>query len=120
MAAFTGELIVTHEGRELILRLTPLGLARLQDKHGLTVAGLLDPDRDKHAPVPLRVMLDAVSVSLQKGMRMEPDEADELADEILAGDMETFGRLMATAFPDAPEKGRSARGKSTGKGRAGR
>lgn len=115
MAAFTGELNVAHNGRDLTLRLTLAGLARLQDKYGPDIAGLLDENRSDEEILPFGIMLDVISVSLQKGMRMPEDEAEELADDILSADPDVLGRLLSAAFPSAATK---TGGRPSGKGRA--
>lgn len=120
MADITGALHITHDGRELTLRLSMAGLGRLQDRHGPSIGGLLDEDRTEDQLLNFGILIDAVSIALQKGMRMDADEADDLADDLVSADQEIVARLLEAAFPAplAARKGSAARGKSAGKSRA--
>ena len=117
MADVTGTLHHDHDGRTYALRLTMGGLAKLQGRHGLDLGGLLsgkfDLPEDGEAlegeaarPIPpFAVMLDVVAVSLEKGERMDPVEAAELADDMLTGDRGLCGAVMQAAFPGAAKAG---------------
>ena len=95
----TGTLHVQHEGRDLALRLSWGALAKLEAMHPAIVNALL---RDAGASeVTVQFILDAVSVALQKGSRIDAAEADELADALLTADPDLFKRLMTTASPGA-------------------
>lgn len=115
MADITGALHITHADRELTLRLTLGGIGKLQRKHGVTIGGLLDEGRDEGELLNFGILVDTISVALQKGMRMETEEADDLADDLLTADQEIAIRLLNAAFPEAGTRGK---GKSTGKSRA--
>lgn len=99
MADITGEMIETFGGREYTLRLTMRGIAALQAKHGKNIGGLLDGtagDIPDFGP-----LLDLVSLALQKGHAMTPEEADALADDLLTADPQIVGRIVSSTFPDA-------------------
>lgn len=126
MADVTGTLHHHHDGRTYALRLTMGGLAKLQGRHGLDLGGLLSakfdlPD-DREAedgeaarPIPpFAIMLDVVAVSLEKGERMDPEDAAELADDLLTGDRGLCGAVMQAAFPGAAKAG-NARAPGTGR-----
>lgn len=93
----TGALEYAFDGETYEMRLTMRGLARLQAKHGRTLAGVLDGSA---GDIPdMAVVLDIVSEALQR-TGMDAKKADDLADEIATADPEVIGAIMATAFPD--------------------
>ncbi|MEO1950040.1 hypothetical protein [Thioclava sp.] len=127
MADVTGTLHHDHDGKTYALRLTMGGLAKLQGRHGLDLGGLLsgkfdlpegaEPENGSEAarPIPpFAIMLDVVAVSLEKGERMDPAEAAELADDMLTGDRGLCGAVMQAAFPGAAKAG-NARAPGTGR-----
>ncbi|RNF35389.1 hypothetical protein [Paracoccus methylarcula] len=120
MADITGALHITHDGRELTLRLSMAGLGRLQNQHGPSIGGLLDENRGEDQLLNFGILVDAVSIALQKGMRMDSEEADDLADDLVSADQGIVARLLEAAFPEpqVAEKTGAARGKSAGKPRA--
>ncbi len=99
MADVTGALAHSFGGQEYSLRLTLGGIAKLQAKHGNDLGGLLS-GKVEQVP-PFGIMLDMIAVSLEKGHKLAPDEAAELADEMMTADKGVFERLMKAAFPDA-------------------
>lgn len=99
MADFTGVIYESFGGKEYAMQLTMRGIARLQEKYGNTIGGLLDGtvgDIPDFSP-----LLDLVSISLQKGSKLSAEDADEIADSILTADKEIVGRIVSAAFPEA-------------------
>ncbi|KEP68435.1 hypothetical protein DL1_11950 [Thioclava dalianensis] len=105
MADVTGTVHRSFGGKDLRLRLTWAGLATLQEKYGNDIGGLLNDDME--GVPPFRLMIDVVSLSLQKGEGMEPEVADDLADDLITEDNGLVPALLAAAFPDVkePQKG---------------
>lgn len=96
MADITGTIREDFGGKVYELRLTMRGLARLQDKYGNNVAGLLDGTQGN---IPnFGALIDLVAVSL---VGVDTGDADEVADNILTSDTEIVGRIIAAAFPVA-------------------
>jgi secreted protein with Ig-like and vWFA domain len=100
----TGSLEYEFGGESHEMRLTMRGIARLQAKHGRTLAGVLDgtvgdiPD--------MAVVLDIISESLQRA-GMDAAKADDLADEIATADPAIIGSILQTAFPDTEGNGKA-------------
>lgn len=104
MADVTGTLRHDYEGKTYSLRLTCLGLAKLQDIYGSDLGGLLSGRFDGEGATeipPFRLMVDVVATALEKGEKMGADEALDLADEMVTADKPLMGRVLATAFPEA-------------------
>lgn len=103
MAAVTG--ILTHEfqGRDYALHLTLGGIAKLQGRHGNDLGGLLS-GKIEGVP-PFGLMIEVLSVALQRGEQMPADEADDLADLMLTKNPQLVERLMVTAFPSIAGNG---------------
>jgi hypothetical protein len=95
----TGAVEIQFGGKTYAMRLTMRGIARLQAKHGRTLAGLLDGTQGDFPD--MGVVLDLVSEALQRGEGLDAAAADDLADEIATADASVVGRIMASAFPDA-------------------
>ncbi|RWR31355.1 hypothetical protein D2T31_04980 [Sinirhodobacter populi] len=112
MAEFTGEFSHTVGGKTYRLALGLRGIAVLQQELGKDLAPLQIEDGD-HAD--FNVLLRVVEVALQ---RHHPDAGPEVAEEILASDLSIWARLVAAAFPDAPEGTDTAKGGRTGKPKA--
>lgn len=98
MADLTGTIREGFGGKEYELRLTMRGIATLQDRYGLTLGGLLDNSIGDIPPFGL--LLDLVSVSLQKGSKLPEAEADDLAEELLTADQMIVGRIIKATFPE--------------------
>lgn len=99
IASVTGTLHEQHDGKTYDLRLTMGGIAKLQAMHGRNVAGLLDGSAGDLPD--FQALIDMVSVALQKGQGMTPEEAASVADDLLSADMEIVQRLITAAFPNA-------------------
>lgn len=97
MAAVTGTLTYKHGDAEYRMALTMLGLADLQDRHGMDIGGILS-DTPPALP-PFRVIVDIVATALMKGESLGAEEATSLADDMLAGDKQLWQRVWNTAFP---------------------
>jgi hypothetical protein len=106
----TGAVEIQFGGKTYAMRLTMRGIARLQAKHGRTLAGLLDGTQGDFPD--MGVVLDLVSEALQRGEGLDSASADDLADEIATADASIIGRIMASAFPDA--EGNAQRKKAAG------
>lgn len=98
MADITGSLHREFRGRTYTLRLTPLGLARLQADHGNDLGGVLSGAAGDFPP--FAVLVGIVSEALKKGEGMAEAEAQELADDMLAADVGLAGAVLEAAFPD--------------------
>jgi len=110
MADPTGALQHEHGGKTYELRLTMRGLAKLQGKHGLNIAGMLDGTA---GDIPnMGAVLDLVSEALQKGSGLSAEQADELADEIATANTAIVGEIIMTAFPDQAGNGQAKKGKA--------
>lgn len=57
-------------------------------------------------------MIDTVAVALEKGERMPPAEAQDLADDMLTAEVALYERLMISAFPDLKKAGKTKAPKS--------
>ena len=108
MADVTGVLHHGFEGRSYKLELTMRGIATLQGLHGNDIAGFLTGryDRQEGDPrppeiPPIAVMLDTISVALQKGEGLDLDDADALADRMATADRGLFAKVWATSQPEA-------------------
>lgn len=116
MADVTGTLHHSFRGDDYALRLTLGGIGKLQGKHGNDLAGLLSgkfdvpesaPEGFKAPVPPFSVMIDIVAVALEKGQKLSPDVAADLADEMLTEDQSIVPKIMKAAFPD-PKPGNAA------------
>lgn len=97
MSDVTGALHHDFGGRSYTLRLTLGGIGKLQGRHGNDLGGLLSGGIEGIPPFSL--MIDIVAVALEKGERMAPDEAQDVADDIITADQSVFEKLMRAAFP---------------------
>lgn len=110
MADPTGTLHVEHDGKTYALRLTMAGIGRAQEAQPDAMNALISG----HDAVPsINLCLLLVSLALQKGEKINADEAEELADEIFTADQTVVPRLMAAMAPDVA--GGSAPGKPKAK-----
>lgn len=111
MADVTGTIREEFGGKVYDLRLTMRGLARLQERHGDNIGGLLDGTVGE---VPsFNLFLDIVSEALQTGSKTPAAEADDLADELLTANVKLIDRVFLALFPNASIEG-AAPGKVTG------
>lgn len=106
MADVTGTLHHEHGGKTYTLRLTWGVLGALQEKHGDDFLDRLDVPQGKLPP--FNLLIDVAAMALAKGEGLKPDDARDLADDIITSDPEVIGRLMAAAFPDAGGNGKAA------------
>lgn len=98
MADVTGALHHEFAGKTYTLRLTMAGIAALQDKHGNDLGGLLTGGTQGIPPFAL--LIDIVIEALVKGEKMQRDEAEELADDLLTADQTLAVRILNASFPD--------------------
>lgn len=98
MSDVTGALHHPFGGRNYALRLTFAGIATLQGRHGNDLGGLLTGTVEGIPP--FAIMLDMVSVALQKGEGMPADAADNLADDMLTADKSLVDQIVRAAFPE--------------------
>lgn len=116
MADMTGTVRREHDGRTYAMRLTPLGIAALQDKYGNNFLGELE--RTEGLPN-LRLFVDIVTQALLKGEAMPHDEAQSVADDLIGRDLTLPMDVVKAAFPD-PESGKGTEGaKGNAKARQG-
>jgi hypothetical protein len=95
----TGVVLESFGGKDYRLKLTMRGIAELQKKYGKSIGGLLDGTA---GDIPdFNPLIDLVSLALQRGEKMKPEDADEIADNMLTADKEIIGRIIAAAFPEA-------------------
>lgn len=106
MADITGVLRQTSGARTYALRLTPSGIARLQAEHGNDLGGVLSGEAGKFPP--FGVLLGIVTEALKKGEGLGEEEARELADDLMAEDIELASRVLAASFPGTGGNGRKA------------
>lgn len=109
MAGITGEITASFGGRSYRLRLTMLGLDRLQERYGETLGGLLDGTAGKYPRVGLLVAI--VEQALQRGgdcAGMTAEEIADLADDLATADHDLATRVLAAAFPEASEEAGAA------------
>lgn len=99
MADVTGAVHYEFGGKHYVLRLTLGGIGKLQGKHGNDLGGLLS-GKVEGIP-PFAIMVDMVAASLEKGQRMDPEMAADLADDMLTADQTLIERVLKAAFPDA-------------------
>lgn len=117
MADVTGALRRTVGGKTYAMRLTPLGIAALQDLYGNDFLAQIE----KTQGLPnLRLFVDIVTEALIKGEAMAREDAQPLADDLVAGDLSLPLEIIQAAFP-APEGTASATegGKGNAKARQG-
>lgn len=110
MADVTGALAHEFGGRSYSLRLTLGGIAKLQGKHGNDLGGMLT-GKVEGIP-PFGIMIDMVAAALEKGERMPPDEAADLADDMLTADKALVEALMKAAFPEQAGNAKAPKAKS--------
>lgn len=107
MADVTGTLRREHDGKTYALRLTPLGIAALQDEFGVDFIAKLG---DGSTMPNMRLFVRIVQHALVKGEGMSLADAQALADDMLASEMGLPMRVMNAAFPQGePGKNRAAR-----------
>jgi hypothetical protein len=97
MAHPTGTVTAAHNGKTYTLRLTMLGIANLQEKHGNTFLSKLDVAGDEMPS--MRLLLDVVTTSLERDHGKDGVDLVALADDIFTQDPEIVGRIMKAAFP---------------------
>ena len=100
MADVTGALHHEFGGKTYTLRLTMSVLAQMQARHGDDFLSRFNAAEVAKSP-PFALMIDMVTLSLVRGMRLAEAEAADLADDMLTGDNELVANLLAAAFPDA-------------------
>ncbi|NPD15744.1 hypothetical protein HOY34_11075 [Xinfangfangia sp. D13-10-4-6] len=105
MADVTGALHHAFGGKTYTLRLTLGGIAKLQDKYGNDVGGLLTGGIEGIPPMGL--LVSVVAEALVKGEKMPQAEAYELADDIVTADQSIVGQIIVAAFPDAEGNGKA-------------
>lgn len=111
MVSITGTVHREHDGRTYAMRLTPLGIAALQDSYGNNF--LAELEKTEGLPN-LRLLVDIVTQALIKGEGMPQPEAASVADDLVGRDLTLPMDVVSAAFPD-PEGGKAAEG---GKGNA--
>lgn len=98
MADVTGTLRRDLGGKTYAMRLTPLGIAALQDRYGNDFLAQIE----KTQGLPnLRLFVDIVAEALIKGEGMTREEAHPLADDLVAGDLSLPLEIIQAAFPAA-------------------
>lgn len=108
MADVTGTLRQEHDGKTYALRLTPLGIAALQDAYGNDFLSQLEKVANEGGLPNLRLFVDIVARALEKGEGMAATEATQIADDMVAQDMTLPIRIIQASFP-APEGNVEAR-----------
>ena len=108
MADVTGTLRHEYDGKTYAMRLTPLGIAALQDAHGDDFLGKLEAAASSGSLPNLRLFVDIVARALEKGEGMAAADAVAIADDMVAADMQLPIRVIQTSFP-APEGNAEAR-----------
>lgn len=112
MADVTGTLRRDYNGKSYAMRLTPLGIAALQDRYGNDFLAQIE----KTQGLPnLRLFVDIVTEALVKGEAMPRDEAHSLADDLVASDLSLPLEIIQAAFPAVEGAAPAAEG---GKGNA--
>lgn len=99
MADVTGTLHRDFGGKTYGLRLTMRDIAKLQDRHGLDLGGVLTGKSLDviHFGLPL----DVVALALMRGSKLSADDAAEISDELMTADQTIFAQLMEAVFPSA-------------------
>lgn len=102
MADVTGTVRHAHDGKTYALRLTPLGLAALQDDYGNDFLSDLQRVAETGGLPNMALFVDIVAQALFKGEGMDLGDARLLADDMVARDLSLPLRVVNAAFP-APE-----------------
>lgn len=100
MADMTGTLRREYNGRTYAMRLTPLGIASLQDTYGNDF--LAQIEQTKGLPN-LRMFVDIVAQALVKGEGLPETDARSVADDLVGADMALPMAVITAAFPEAKD-----------------
>lgn len=99
MADVTGALHHEFGGKTYTLRLTMSVLATLQGRYGDDFLSKFNAAELAKKP-PFALMVDMVTLSLVKGMKMPEAQAADLADDMITARNDLAASLLAAAFPD--------------------
>ena len=119
MSDITGTVHHSFGGCEYCLRLTLGGIAKLQMKHGNDLGGMLTGRAADASEIPkFGLMIDIVTVALEKGGIAPELDAAALADDMLTADKGLATRLLQAAFPEADKQASSPGKKKAPKAKA--
>lgn len=116
MADMTGTLRREYSGKIYAMRLTPLGIAALQDTYGNDF--LAHIEQTKGLPN-LRMFVDIVAQALVKGEGLSETDARSVADDLVGADMALPMAVITAAFPESKDAAEGSEAKGNAKARQG-